>query len=306
MGGKAVTVRGLTKRYGTTVAVDDLSFEVRSGTVTAFLGPNGAGKTTAIRLLLGLGSPDAGEALVLGSPYRMLDHAARRIGTLIDGADFHPARTARNHLRILASLNGIPDRRADEVLDIVDLTGAADRKVGGFSLGMRRRLGLASALLGEPELLILDEPANGLDPAGIRWLRETLQSFAATGGTVFVSSHQLSEIAHTAQEVVVIDHGRLVTQTSIERLTAGRTVWVRVSDRDRLRRAISDPGVHIRPAGDDGLTLSGITPEAVGAVAAHEGLIIHELTPLGQTLEDVFMTLTNGGTTPCCELSCES
>jgi ABC-2 type transport system ATP-binding protein len=297
MDGSAVTVRGLTKRYGATVAVDDLSFEVRSGTVTAFLGPNGAGKTTAIRTLLGLASPDAGEALVLGSPYRMLDHAARRVGTLIDGADFHPGRTARNHLRVLASLNGVPQRRVDEVLDIVDLTGAADRKVGGFSLGMRRRLGLASALLGEPELLILDEPANGLDPAGIRWLRESLQAFARTGGTVLVSSHQLSEIAHTAQDVVVIHHGRLVTQTSIEELTAGRTVLVRVSDRDRLRRAICGPGVHIRPAGDDGLSLSGLTPEAVGAVAAHEGLIVRELTPRGQSLEEVFMTLTTGGTT---------
>jgi ABC-2 type transport system ATP-binding protein len=297
MTGTAVTVRGLTKQYGFTVAVNDLSFEVRAGTVTGFLGPNGAGKTTAIRVLLGLAAADAGEAHVLGSPYRALDHAARRVGTLIDGAGFHPARTARNHLRILASLNGISNERADEVLDIVDLTGAADRKVGGFSLGMRRRLGLASALLGEPELLILDEPANGLDPAGIRWLRETLRSFAATGGTVFVSSHQLSEIANTAQDVVVIDEGRLVTQTSIEQLTAGRTVLVRVSDRDRLGRAISDPGVHIRPTGDDGLTLSGITPEAVGAAAAREGLIIYELTTRGQSLEDVFMSLTDRGTT---------
>jgi ABC-2 type transport system ATP-binding protein len=295
MDGTAVEVRGLTKRYGSTLAVDDLSFEVRSGTVTAFLGPNGAGKTTAIRMLLGLAPADAGEALILGSPYRALDHAARRVGTLIDGADFHPARTARNHLGIVASLNGIPDRRTDEVLDIVGLTGAADRKVGGFSLGMRRRLGLASALLGEPELLILDEPANGLDPAGIRWLRETLQSFAASGGTAFVSSHQLSEIAHTAQEVVVIDNGRLVTQTSIEQLTAGRTVHVRVSDRDRLRRALSDPRVQIRTTGDDGLTLSGIAAEGVGAAAAGEGLVVYELTTRGQSLEDVFMSLTTGG-----------
>ena len=297
MGGAAIGVRGLTKRYGATVALEDLSFDVQPGTVTAFLGPNGAGKTTAIRVLLGLATADAGEATILGSPYRTLDHAARRIGTLIDGADFHPARTARNHLRILASLNGIPDRRVDEVLDAVDLTGAADRKVGGFSLGMRRRLGLASALLGEPELLILDEPANGLDPAGIRWLRETLQSFAETGGTVFVSSHQLSEIALTAQQVVVIDNGRLITQTAIEELTAGRTVIVRVSDRDRLRQAISDPDVRVRPTGDDGLTLSGIAPEEVGAAAAHEGLIVYELTTRGQSLEEVFMTLTGGGAT---------
>ena len=295
MGGTAVALRGVTKRYGTTVALDDLSFEVRSGTVTAFLGPNGAGKTTAIRVLLGLAPADAGEALVLGAPYRTLDHAAGRVGTLIDGAGFHPTRTARNHLRVLASLHGIRDRRIDEVLDAVDLTGAADRKVGGFSLGMRRRLGLASALLGEPELLILDEPANGLDPAGIRWLRETLQSFADTGGTVFVSSHQLSEIALTARDVVVIDDGRLITQTSIDQLTAGRTVVVRVSDRDRLRRAITAPGVRVHPTGDDGLTVTGIAPEAVGAAAAQEGLIVYELTTRGQSLEEVFMDLTAGG-----------
>jgi ABC-2 type transport system ATP-binding protein len=297
MSATAITVRGLTKRYGATVALDELSFEARPGTVTAFLGPNGAGKTTAMRILLGLTAADAGEALVFGSPYRALDHAVRRVGTLIDGADFHPSRSARNHLRILASLNGIPERRTDEVMDIVDLTSAADRKVGGFSLGMRRRLGLASALLGEPELLILDEPANGLDPAGIRWLRETLRSFAAAGGTVFVSSHQLSEIAHTAHDVVVVDHGRLVAQTTIDALTAGRTVLVRVSDRDRLRRAIHDHDVHIQPTGEDGLTIVGISPEAVGAAAAREGLTLYELTTRGQRLEDVFMSMTNGGTT---------
>ncbi len=296
-GATAITLRGLTKRHGPTVALDDLSFEARSGTVTAFLGPNGAGKTTAIRALLGLAPADAGDALIFGSPYRRLDHAARRVGTLIDGADFHPARTARNHLRILASLNSIPDRRIEHVLHVVDLSAAADRKVGGFSLGMRRRLGLASALLGEPDLLILDEPANGLDPAGIRWLRETLQTFAEAGGTVFVSSHQLSEIALTAQEVVVIDHGRLIAQTSINQLTAGRTVVVRVSDRDRLRQAISNPTVDVSPTGDDGLTLGGIAAEDVGAAAAREGLVVYELTTRGQSLEEVFMGLTAGGTT---------
>jgi ABC-2 type transport system ATP-binding protein len=293
----AISVQGLTKRYGPNVAVDDLSFDVRSGTVTAVLGPNGAGKTTAIRVMLGLASADAGETEVLGLAYRTLEQKARRVGTLIDGAGFHPGRTARNHLRFLASMNGIPDRRTDEVLDVVDLTSAADRKVGGFSLGMRRRLGLASALLGEPELLILDEPANGLDPAGIRWQRETLRSFAATGGTVFVSSHQLSEIAHTAHEVVVIDRGRLITRTSIEQLTAGRTVIVRVSDRDRLRRAISDAAGQIRPTGEDGLALSGTTPETVGEAAAQEGLTVYELTARGQSLEDVFMSMTAGGAT---------
>lgn len=291
----SITVRALTKRYGRTVAVDHLEFEVRSGTVTGFLGPNGAGKTTTMRVLLGLAPADAGEALVLGQQYRALDRPAHRVGALIDGAGFHPSRTARNHLRVLAAAGGIGERRVEEMLDVVELTAAADRKLGGFSLGMRRRLGLASALLGEPELLVLDEPANGLDPAGIRWLRLSLRSFAASGGTVFLSSHLLAEVAETADEVVVVHQGRLVTHTSVEDLTAGRTVSVRTSDRDRLRRALAAKGARLELAGPDGLVVGGLTQDEVGTVAAGEGVIVYELTGRAERLEDVFLGLVQEG-----------
>ena len=290
-----IAVRGLTKRYGATVAVDDLSFEVESGKITAFLGPNGAGKTTTMRILLGLAPADAGEALVLGRSYRDLDRAALRVGTLLDGAGFHPSRTARNHLRVLAAASTLPRRRIDEVLHAVGLSEAADRKVGGFSLGMRRRLGLASALLGEPEVLVLDEPANGLDPPGIRWLRQSLQSFADSGGTVFMSSHVLAEVAQTADEAIVVNRGRLVTQTSVEQLTAGRTVSVRTSDRERLRRALEPLGARVQLTGPDGLAVAGTTQEAVGEAAAGEGLVVYELTTRGETLENVFLELIEEG-----------
>ena len=290
-----ITVRGLTKTYGTTLAVDDLSFEVEAGKVTGFLGPNGAGKTTTMRVLLGLAPADAGDALVLGQQYRVLDRPARRVGTLLDGAGFHPSRTARNHLRVLAATSGLPERRVEEVLRDVELAEAADRTVGGFSLGMRRRLGLASALLGEPEVLVLDEPANGLDPAGIRWLRQSLRSFAAAGGTVFVSSHVLAEVAQTADEVVVVNRGRLVTQTTVHDLTAGRTVWVRTSDRERLRRALLAAGARVQVTGPDRLAVAGVAQEFVGEAAAGEGLVVYELTTRGETLEDVFLELVEEG-----------
>ena len=295
MSGSVITVRNLTKSYGAAVAVDDLSFDVEEGKVTAFLGPNGAGKTTTIRVLLGLAPADEGEALVLGEPYRALDRPASRVGALIDGAGFHPARTARNHLRVLTALNGIADRRVEEVLDAVDLTAAADRKVGGFSLGMRRRLGLATALLAEPEILILDEPANGLDPAGIRWLRESLRAFAAGGGTVLVSSHVLAEVAQTADVVVVVNNGKLVTERAVRDLTAGDTVTVKSPDRERLRRALATTGAGIRVDDRDGLTITGITAQAVGEVAARERVVLSELVSRGQTLEDVFIELTTEG-----------
>jgi ABC-2 type transport system ATP-binding protein len=291
----AITVRGLTKRYGTTLAVDDLSFEVERGKVTGFLGPNGAGKTTTLRVLLGLAPADAGDALVLGQPYRALDRPSRRVGTLLDGAGFHPSRTARNHLRVLAATAGIAEARVEEVLHHVELAEAADRKVGAFSLGMRRRLGLASALLGEPEVLVLDEPANGLDPAGIRWLRESLRSFAAAGGTVLVSSHVLAEVAQTADQVVVVNRGSLVTHTTVDDLTAGRTVWVRTSDRDRLRRALVAAGGRVQVTGPDGLAVADVAQELVGEKAASEGLVVYELTTRGETLEDVFLELVAEG-----------
>jgi ABC-2 type transport system ATP-binding protein len=216
-----VTVRSLTKRFGDIVAVDDLSFSLEAGTVTGFLGPNGAGKTTTLRLILGLAKPTAGEALVFGRRYRDLEDPARRIGAVLESNDFHPGRTGRNHLRVLAAAAEIQFGRVDEVLVLVELEAAADRRVRTYSLGMRQRLGLATALLGDPELLVLDEPANGLDPAGVHWLRGFLRRFAEQGRTVLVSSHMLAEAALTVDEVVIIDHGRLVATGRLGELTQG-------------------------------------------------------------------------------------
>ena len=217
----AVSVRSLTKRYGEVVAVDGLSFSLSAGTVTGFLGPNGAGKTTTLRLLLGLAEPTAGEALVFGRRFGELDHPARRVGAVLESNDFHPARSGRDHLRTLAIAAGLPARRVEDALELVELSDAARRPVGTYSLGMRQRLSLAGALLGEPTLLVLDEPGNGLDPAGMHWLRRFLRGFAAEGGTVLVSSHGLAELAKTVDELVIIDRGRLVATASLDELTAG-------------------------------------------------------------------------------------
>jgi ABC-2 type transport system ATP-binding protein len=215
----AVEVRGLRKRFGRTVAVDRLTFTVPAGCVTGFVGPNGAGKSTTLRLILGLDRPDAGHALVNGARYVGFRSPLREVGALLDGAGFHPARSASAHLLWLARSNGLPPRRVAEVLELVGLARVARRRVGGFSLGMRQRLGLAAALLGDPELLILDEPANGLDPAGVRWLRTFLRAFAAQGRTVLVSSHLLAEVAQTVDRVLIIDHGRLLVSGRLDELT---------------------------------------------------------------------------------------
>jgi ABC-2 type transport system ATP-binding protein len=214
-----VTVSSLTKRYGDLIAVDDLSFSLPSGTVTGFLGPNGAGKTTTLRLLLGLAEPTAGEALVFGRRYRELDDPARRVGAVLESSDFHPGRSGRDHLRTLALAAEIPSGRVEEVLELVELKTAADRRVRSYSLGMRQRLGLAGALLGDPELLVLDEPANGLDPAGVNWLRRFLRWFAEQGRTVLVSSHMLAEAEQTVDQVVIIDRGRRVASGRLDELT---------------------------------------------------------------------------------------
>jgi ABC-2 type transport system ATP-binding protein len=220
-----VTVRSLTKRFGELVAVDDLSFFLQPGTVTGFLGPNGAGKTTTLRLLLGLAEPTAGEALVFGRRYRELDHPARRVGAVLESTDFHPGRSGRDHLRSLALAAEIPPGRVGEVLELVELATASGRRVRTYSLGMRQRLGLAAALLGDPELLVLDEPANGLDPAGVHWLRRFLRRFAEQGRTVLVSSHLLAEAAQTVDHVVIIDRGRRVASGRLDELTEdGRTL----------------------------------------------------------------------------------
>jgi ABC-2 type transport system ATP-binding protein len=214
-----VSCRGLTKHYGTLTAVDGVTFSLERGTVTGVLGPNGAGKTTTLRLLLGLAEPTAGEALVFGCPYRELEQPADKVGAVLESTDFHPARTGRNHLRALALAAALPLERVEEVLDLVELRDAAKRRVRTYSLGMRQRLGLAAALLGDPELLILDEPANGLDPAGVRWLRTFLQTLAAQGRTVLVSSHLLAEVAQTVDQVLIIDHGRLLASGGLDELT---------------------------------------------------------------------------------------
>ncbi|MGD0064293.1 MAG: ABC transporter ATP-binding protein [Streptosporangiaceae bacterium] len=219
-----IEVRGLTKRFGPVLAVDQLSFAVERGTVTGFLGSNGAGKTTTLRMLLGLVRPDAGTATVNGLAYRDLPEPLHQVGAVLEASSLHPGRTARNHLRVQALAGQADPSRIDDVLDLVELTGAADRRIGGFSLGMRQRLGLATAMLTDPDLLILDEPANGLDPEGIRWLRDLLRGLAAEGSTVLVSSHLLAEVAQTVDAVVILDHGRLVAQSSLAELTAAGTV----------------------------------------------------------------------------------
>jgi ABC-2 type transport system ATP-binding protein len=217
-----VSVNSLSKRYGEVLAVDDVTFSLEAGTVTGYLGPNGAGKTTTLRLLLGLAVPTAGEALVFGRRYRDLEHPIRWVGAILESNDFHPSRSGRDHLRALALADGIPLDRAEEVLELVELLPAAGRRIRTYSLGMRQRLGLAAALLGDPQVLILDEPANGLDPAGVRWLRTFLRTFAAEGRTVLVSSHLLAEVAQTVDRVLIIDHGRLLASGALDELTRNR------------------------------------------------------------------------------------
>lgn len=293
--GDAIVVTGLVKRYGNHEAVGDLSFSVPHGKVTGFLGPNGAGKTTAIRMILGLIRPTAGSATIEGRPFSQLEDPARQVGVLIEGAQAHPGRTAHDHLRILAAERRVDARRVDDTLERVHLTDARDKKVREFSLGMRQRLDLAAALLGEPRILILDEPANGLDPAGIRWLREFLRVFAADGGTVFVSSHQLAETGQLADDVVVINHGQLVTHTSVDELTAGRIVFVRSPQVDELERLVKEAGAETRTTGHESLELTGLVTAQVGAIAAASSIELHELTVRTSTLEDVFLDLTNEG-----------
>ncbi len=291
----AIHVTGLTKRYGSHEAVSDLSFSSPAGKVTGFLGPNGAGKTTTIRMILGLIRPTAGSATVDGRPFADLPDPASKVGVLIEGAQAHPGRTAYDHLRILATERSVEAARIDETLERVHLMGARDKKVRGFSLGMRQRLDLAAALLGQPDILVLDEPANGLDPAGIRWLREFLRTFASDGGTVFVSSHQLAETAQLADDIVVINHGRLVIHTSVADLTTERIVRVRSPHLDRLAPHLEAAAGDIRHHNGDGIELTGLPMERIGAIAATGSIELHELSGRTSTLEDVFLDLTNGG-----------
>jgi ABC-2 type transport system ATP-binding protein len=296
-----IDVRDLSKRYGDKLAVDHLTFTVRPGMVTGFLGPNGAGKSTTMRMILGLDRPTTGSATVNGKPYR--DHRAplREVGAILEARAIHTGRSAYAHLLALAQTHGIPRSRVDEVIELVGLQGVARKRVGAFSLGMGQRLGIAAALLGDPETLILDEPSNGLDPEGIRWIRNLLRSLASEGRTVLVSSHLMSEMSVMADWLIVVGRGRLIADTTVEgfvQLASGDAVRVRTPDAERLRALAGGlDGVTIGDAPDEGrgapaLTLQGISCEAVGELAAANGIVLHELAPEQASLEEAFMRLT--------------
>jgi ABC-2 type transport system ATP-binding protein len=293
-----IEVEGLSKRFGKTQAVAGLSFRVEPGTITGFLGPNGAGKSTTLRSVLELVHPDAGSATVLGVPYRDLDRPLHRVGAVLEASEVHPGRSGRNHLRVLAAAARVPRSRVEEVLALVELTAAAKRRVKGYSLGMRQRLGLACALLGDPEVLVLDEPANGLDPAGIRWLRDLLRSLAAEGRTILLSSHVLAEVAQTVDRVVIIHRGKLVQQAPIAEVLAGAhgATRVRSPAATRLGELLAAQGAEVTTL--DGNTLAvELEPERVGELAAANDIVLHELSVERATLEEVFMELTGGETT---------
>ena len=290
----AIAIQGLSKRYGETNAVDDLTFSVHQGTITGFLGPNGAGKTTTLRMLLGLATPTAGTATINGKRYTDLPDPSQHVGAVLETTGFHPGRKARDHLRVLAAAADVPRRRVDEVLELVGLTHAAEKRVKAFSLGMRQRLGLAAALLGQPEILILDEPANGLDPEGVHWLRTFLRGFADDGGTVLVSSHLLAEVAQTVDDVVIIAGGQLVTQSSLADLGARSrsAVRVRTPQAEELRAALTATEVATELVGPDTLLAWDTTTEAVGLAAAGAGAVIYEMSSEQLDLEEMFLELT--------------
>jgi len=294
-----IEVEGLTKRFGSTVAVQDLSFTVRPGQVTGFLGPNGAGKSTTMRVILGLDRPTAGQALIMGKPYAQLAEPLRTVGALLDAKWVHPNRSARSHLRWMAASNGIVMSRVDEVIELVGLTSVANHRAGGFSLGMSQRLGLAGALLGEPAVLLFDEPVNGLDPEGILWIRQFMHRLAAEGRTVLVSSHLLSEMAQTAQHLVVIGQGRLIAEAPVEEFISRASearVRVRSPQLDQLRGLFSTKGLTVvdeTPDADgSALLVTGMSSAEVGRLAADNSITLFELSPQRASLEEAFMTMT--------------
>jgi ABC-2 type transport system ATP-binding protein len=293
-----IEVVDLTKRYGKVLAVDRLSFRVEPGTITGFLGPNGAGKSTTLRSVLGLVHPDAGGTTVLGRTYRELDRPLHQVGAVLEASEVHPGRSGRNHLRVLAAASGVPRSRVDEVLALVELSAAAKRRVKGYSLGMRQRLGLATALLGDPEVLVLDEPANGLDPAGVRWLRDLLRSLAGEGRTILVSSHVLAEVAQTVDRVVIIHRGKLIQQATIAEVLAGAQGGTRVRspEASRLRALLAAQGANVTELEDTTL-VADLPPERIGELAAANNIVLHELAIERATLEEVFLELTGGETT---------
>jgi ABC-2 type transport system ATP-binding protein len=293
-----IEIAGLTKRYGDKVAVNDLSFTIKPGRVTGFLGPNGAGKTTTMRLILGLDYPSAGSVTVHGKPYPELASPMSEVGALLEARAVHGGRSAYNHLRCLAQTNGIPDRRVDEVLAIVGLSDVAQKRSKAFSLGMSQRLGIAATLLGDPEILMFDEPVNGLDPEGILWIRNLMKGLAAEGRTVFVSSHLMSEMENTADHLIVIGRGKLIADCGMDEFIArssGLTVLVRTPQPDALARAVTAAGATLIAGGDGGadeLQVRGLSPDRIGDIAFANGVRLHHLAPAKASLEQAFMELT--------------
>ena len=290
-----ITAHSLTKRFGVTTAVDHLTFEVPPGLVTGFLGPNGSGKSTTMRMIMGLDVPTSGSVLIGGKPFPELAWPLQEVAALLDAKAFHPARTARNHLRWLALTNDIPLRRVDEVLDQVGLTAVANRRAGKFSLGMSQRLGIAATLLGDPAVLLFDEPVNGLDPEGIRWVRHFLRGLAAEGRTVFVSSHLISEMSQTADRLVVIGRGRLIAETSVADFIArsgGAAVRLVTPDATAFSVTLTAAGAKVGADEDGALTIEGLTAPEIGDLAARDGVRVHELITVTASLEDAFMELT--------------
>ena len=290
-----IELEGLTKRYGEKLAVNNLTFTVRPGVVTGFLGPNGAGKSTTMRMMLGLDRPTAGDVRIDGKHYEQLKDPLTYIGALLDAKAVHGGRSAFNHLLCLAQSNGIPRKRVEEVLDTVGLTAVARKKAKGFSLGMGQRLGIAAALLGDPRILMFDEPVNGLDPEGIHWIRTLMKSLAAQGRTVFVSSHLMSEMALTADHLVVIGQGRLLADTSMAEFIERNSrsfVRIRTPQRERLLDVLQGAGITAVPAGNGTLEVDGGKPEHIGELAAQHQVVLHELSPQQASLEEAFMQLT--------------
>ena len=286
----------LTKRYGKKTAVDNISFTVEPGTVTGFLGPNGAGKSTTMRMIMGLDKPTSGKVTINGRPYRQLSAPLCEVGALLDAKGLHGSRSARNHLRQLAASNGIPAKRVDEVLDITGLTSVAKKRVKGFSLGMGQRLGIAAALLGDPGVLLFDEPVNGLDPEGVKWVRETCRRLAGEGRTVFISSHLMSEMAQTADHLLVIGRGRILTAGPVDDIIASATtdrVRVASPQATQLAELMASRNLAARPVAPSVLETTDTTAAAIGELAAQSGIVLHELTTIHASLEEAYLTLTS-------------
>ena len=290
----AIEVRSLSKRYGGKLAVDSVSFEVPAGRVTGFLGPNGAGKSTTMRMIVGLDHPSSGDALIDGQQYARLRLPLRQVGALLDAKSAHRSRTAVDHLRAVAATHGIGRSRIDEVIDLAGLASVARTRVGGFSLGMSQRLGIAVALLGDPATLIMDEPVNGLDPDGVTWMRELLRGLAAEGRTVFLSSHLLTELALVASHVIVIGRGRILADTPVNALTQGKSVRVRTAALKELKRLLTRVGGTFTVSGEDTIDVAGLETEDIARAAAENGIVLFEVTPVGRTLEEAYIELTRG------------